>query len=224
MPAEGARVGDGRPAEGRRDSMLLIDLMALCAIEQCVRRDGLRAGDFRMTGGTLFRSAGRFRRVRVVATDARLQGIVRRRFNLGKARRARGVVPMTKRATASLPRRGQTYLRGRIHVSGRRPVTHFTSDVGVLVSSVGLGDVVVAHRARLPARIFGRQRGDCIDSRCPIVAQLPESLGDQKTTRGDKGEHREANNDEQAIQLLRHCHFPVNKTARVCLCISMRFS
>lgn len=204
-PAETAIARLGGTAEARRNLVLLAGFMTPRAGQQGVVRNGLCARDLAMTGAAFSGDVRRLRRVRVVAGDAGLDGIVGDGIDLGKPRRPRRIVPMAQRTVAALPRCRRLVFCRRFHVRRPRPVAGLTGNRLVSRKAVHLYDVCMANRAPLPANVLHVSGHHRINGCGSVVSKSAKRLGHQVMPRCHQAQCHQGKENQESADLLGHC-------------------
>ena len=126
--------------------------------------------------------------MRIVAGVTGLHWVMCHRIDLGKAGGPRRIVSVTERTVAALPRCLRMNIGGRLDVRLRRPVTHFTSHIGVTVAVVRLDDILMTHGAGFVPGVFDFARDVVVNRSCPVMAQFAKSLRNKIMTCRDQGD------------------------------------
>lgn len=203
--AELARRRLGGRARARRFPVLVRHLMTPRAGHRRVARRRFRPGNLAVARGAARRCA-RWRRGRVrrMAGDATLAGIVRSRLDLREAGRTRRIVPVTARAEVPLARHARFHLGRVFDVGCRRAVARFAPDELVAPSAVRLDHVRVAVGARFATGILDRPGGDLRDRGRAVMTDLAERARYKKVPRDDQRDAEQQEHHQQPRHLLRH--------------------
>ena len=146
--------------------------------------------------------------MRVVASHAGQQGVVRYRVDLGESGRSAGVVGVTTRAVVTLGRDDGLDLDGVGHVPGGGAVATLTSQPAVVPSQARVHDRPVAQRALLLSGELLRVGDDRIDRRRPVMTHLAEGIGNEEEARHDKRERGQGKHHSKPGDLLRQLMVP----------------
>ncbi len=151
--------------------------------------------------------------MRIVATEARHQGVVTGRINLGKTSRPGRIVSMAQLAQIAFSGRGRMGFHGIFDMSRCRTVAHFTGDAAVQPLTVGRGDLVMAHGTSHAPGVLHLKRGDLIDRRRPVMTHLTEALGNQEIPGEQQSGNHQGKKNGQSSYLLVHYYLAASVTS-----------
>jgi hypothetical protein len=184
------------------DFVLLGGLMAARARNVHMMGKGFGPRNVGMASVALFGRFGGLGVMRIVARDARLEGVVRGRDGLREPRGPGRKELMTQRAVTPLAWRWKLDRGGILRMSGGRPVADLAGDAFVISLTFGFHDIRMAIGARHLAGILDWLCDNVVDRRSAIVTMNSEIARDQIMPRHEQGGQQDDQQNHQSLDLL----------------------
>src|SRR3990172_1672159 len=196
LAAEFPGLGLGRSHTLRTLLVSLRNGMTGRTLDKRVRRYRLNPGQARMAGRAFARDPRRFRIMRIMTGDARLERVVEDRIDLRKSRGPRGVVGVTGGAELSLPRGKWLDVRV-LRVFERRAMTGLAGERFMKSGALLLAHVIMAIAADARAGELDRFAGLSLDGGLPVKPAFDQGRRDDVISQRDNRDNEDDRDDRE---------------------------